>query len=298
MEHVRTVEACRRVLGAAFPGLLVGEVRYLAEGWDSTVFEVDGGLVFRFPKRAPIDAMVRKEIRLLPVLGPRLPAAIPRFAHVSGPVLDYPWHVVGYRKLGGTFLDALAGTRASSDGLAEDLAAFLRALHAFPPDEAAALGAPVFTAAAWASRHENLFAVARTTAEGRATPAASRAFAAYWEAVFADAESFAFEPVLVHGDLAAAHVLVDGGGRLGGVIDFGDAMVADPALDFAGFADLLAQRTLERYSVDADVRHGIWRRRSVYRRAAALHAISAGIELEREDLVDEGIEAIEESVGS
>ena len=39
---------------------------------------------------------------------------------------------------------------------------------------------------------------------------------------------------LVHGDISAAHLLASPGGALRGVIDWGDAMVADPALDFAG----------------------------------------------------------------
>ncbi len=41
--------------------------------------------------------------------------------------------------------------------------------------------------------------------------------------------------VLCHGDLKAAHILVDDG-RLAGVIDWGDALVADPWFDIARFA--------------------------------------------------------------
>ena len=141
--HVRTVEACRRVLEVTFPDLRVGRVRYLAEGWDSTVFEIDGGLVFRFPKRATVDETLRKELRLLPELGPRLPSAIPRFAYVSGPAAEDPWHVVGYRKLPGTALIDHGVTSESVPAFADDLARCLRALHAFPWDDAAGLGAPV-----------------------------------------------------------------------------------------------------------------------------------------------------------
>jgi aminoglycoside phosphotransferase (APT) family kinase protein len=41
--------------------------------------------------------------------------------------------------------------------------------------------------------------------------------------------------VLCHGDLRAAHILIDAG-RLAGVIDWGDAVVADPWWDIARFA--------------------------------------------------------------
>jgi aminoglycoside phosphotransferase (APT) family kinase protein len=45
----------------------------------------------------------------------------------------------------------------------------------------------------------------------------------------------AIEPVLCHGDLKAAHILVDAG-RLAGAIDWGDALAADPWWDIARFA--------------------------------------------------------------
>ena len=38
------------------------------------------------------------------------------------------------------------------------------------------------------------------------------------------------EPTLIHGDLGAEHVFVEGG-HITGVIDWGDAAIGDPALD-------------------------------------------------------------------
>jgi aminoglycoside phosphotransferase (APT) family kinase protein len=53
------------------------------------------------------------------------------------------------------------------------------------------------------------------------------------EALFADVETLAgFEPVLTHSDLLPEHMLCRDG-RLVGVIDWGDARVGDPALDYA-----------------------------------------------------------------
>ena len=39
--------------------------------------------------------------------------------------------------------------------------------------------------------------------------------------------------VLVHGDLGCGHVLADEAGHLAGIIDWGDALIADPAYDRA-----------------------------------------------------------------
>ncbi|ORW93952.1 hypothetical protein AWB92_12515 [Mycobacterium sp. IEC1808] len=50
--------------------------------------------------------------------------------------------------------------------------------------------------------------------------------------------------VLCHGDLKAAHILVDDG-RLAGVIDWGDALVADRWFDIARFAHRSPERSLD-----------------------------------------------------
>lgn len=52
--------------------------------------------------------------------------------------------------------------------------------------------------------------------------------------------------VLIHGDIQRSHLLTDADGRLTGVIDFGNAMIGDPALDFAGVLNHLGWRDLER----------------------------------------------------
>ena len=52
--------------------------------------------------------------------------------------------------------------------------------------------------------------------------------------------------VLIHGDLSGDHLLLDRDSNLRGVIDFGDAMIADPALDFAGILNEFSWSFLER----------------------------------------------------
>ncbi len=42
----------QRAIEIAFPTLRVATCRYLSEGWDSSAWEVNDSLVFRFPKRA------------------------------------------------------------------------------------------------------------------------------------------------------------------------------------------------------------------------------------------------------
>jgi aminoglycoside phosphotransferase (APT) family kinase protein len=70
------------------------------------------------------------------------------------------------------------------------------------------------------------------------------------ERLFAEVETLVgFEPALVHADLGAEHLLVRDG-RLAGVIDWGDARVGDPALDYAW----LLNGPFPEWDVDPDLR--------------------------------------------
>src|SRR5690349_14944800 len=73
----------RRAIEAMFPELRVESAVFLGEGWDSSAWEINGALVFRFPKRAEVATWLRKEIDLLPDLAAALPAAIPTFTYVA-----------------------------------------------------------------------------------------------------------------------------------------------------------------------------------------------------------------------
>jgi aminoglycoside 2''-phosphotransferase len=82
--------------------------------------------------------------------------------------------------------------------------------------------------------------------------------------------------------------------RIAGIIDFGDAGPGDPAIDFAGLPDSLAQAVLIRYTDDERERTNLWVRRHFYQLTVPLHAIAAGVEYEREDLILEGLAGIRE----
>jgi aminoglycoside 2''-phosphotransferase len=61
-----------------------------------------------------------------------------------------------------------------------------------------------------------------------------------------------FTPVLVHRDLAPEHILVGDDGRIVGLIDFEDATVGDPAIDFAGLLPILGPTRIETLIADYD----------------------------------------------
>lgn len=227
-----TDDLVRALLSAQAPG--VGEPVFLHEGWDSRAFLVGGTWIFRFPKRAACAERLRCEIALLPRLAPLLlPVAIPGFEHIGHPALGYPYPFVGYRKLPGepiVFRSDEAPLQAGA--IAAQVGRLCGALHAFPRQEAATAG---IVARDW---YADLSALAANAAERLRSVAAQVPTVAqeHLNMVLTDVPAgYGGPPVLCHADLAPEHLLVDEAGeRLLGLIDFGDLLLGDPAVDLVG----------------------------------------------------------------
>jgi aminoglycoside phosphotransferase (APT) family kinase protein len=88
-------------------------------------------------------------------------------------------------------------------------------------------------------------------------------------ALFAEVETLTgFTPPLVHGDLLPEHLLVRDG-RLAGVIDWGDARIGDPALDYTWFL----HGPFPHWDVGEDLR----RRARFYHRLAPFFSVHYGV---------------------
>jgi aminoglycoside 2''-phosphotransferase len=209
------------------------DVTELGRGTDSVAYLVDGEWVFRFPAVANARRTLRRELALLPRLRPALPLAIPAFEHVGrrddGEVL-----FVGYRVLPGLALTpqllSTLGDEEQEDALAS-IAAFLRALHAFPIDAARAAGVAYERVSG--GYHDGQRDLPRSLAAH--LPAAEVAdLEAEFAAYEADHEPSHLPPALLHSDLKPEHVLYDPAARrITGVLDWGDVSLGDPDFDLA-----------------------------------------------------------------
>ncbi|MDQ3876484.1 MAG: phosphotransferase, partial [Actinomycetota bacterium] len=235
-------------------GLRASSVVPLGEGWDSDTYDVDGEWIFRFPRRPPVEERMRAEIRLLPELAGSLSVPIPRFSFVSlEPVC------VGYRKLEGAALPSRPSAR-----VAPDVGRFLSELHAFPAARALQLGIPGGDREGWRANWETLLAEFRERVFPLLDGGERRVAVAMFEEYLSDEGSFPFVPTLVHADLGPEHLLWDRE-RLTGVIDWSDARVDDPALDFAwllhGPDEAFANALVHHYKAGID---GDFRRRALF----------------------------------
>lgn len=271
----------RHVIQACFPRFSVHAITFLAEGWGSSAWEVNGDYVFRFPKYREITPGLLREIGALPVLAEGLPLPVPHFEFVWRGGSAYNGLFVGYRKIPGIPLIPAHLSASAVTGLASQLAEFLTALHRFPRQRLAGLGIPDASAADWRRRYTALYESVRARIFPLLEPHRWRNLAAIWDRFLQDDANFRFAPVLLHADLSGEHILFDvQHACITGVVDWEDITVGDPALDFTGlFCDYgrsFAARVLTAYQGPAD--SAILARARFYGAIASCHEVLFGLD--------------------
>lgn len=277
----------RQLIEMAFPQLDIRRIVFLGAGWDSTTVLVNDELVFRFPRRADVARAIEVERCLMPSLAPRLPLPIPRFDFVAEPLPGYPWRFVGYRALPGRPMAEMPASNLCLEQIGRALGAFVRALHDAPVELAERCAAVSYTPEGWVERHWQLAQDTLPIVERALGEEPARRLQAFWAEYRNDPRSRQFTPVIVHADLNPDHVLIDPAtGEVTGVIDFGDACIGDPAIDFAGFPEEIVASMLATYGRDGP---GLLHRSQVLARAIPLHAIHFGALVRDETILSAGL---------
>ncbi len=245
------------------------------DGWDVRAVLVDGRWVDRTPRRPEVEAPLRREAALLPWLAPRLPLPVPEPEIVREEPLTLRHALLVGEPCPGT---------SASQGSA--VGGFLRALHAVDPLEAAQHGAldaePAFTAAQGI----------RERMQRDVLPMVSGELQASASALLARMAQPVDDPRLVHADLGPVHIRVDGD-HVGGIIDWGDCCLGDPALDLAwvlyGSEPAFAAGVRTAYRPDA----ALVRRALDWRRLGPWHEVLYGLDVEEPDYVRSGLQGVE-----
>ena len=280
MTPAPSVGPYRKLVEACFAPLTIGRCELLRGGWDHVMLLVDGEWIYRIPRRPEGGARLRKEAALLPQLGPTLPLRVPRFERVWRGETP-PTIIVAYRKLPGRPLPRAAFVASRRAETAAAVGGFLTALHRFPVRRAASLGVPGGGPGVWRREHEGIIAWIRREAFPLLTSRERRWAMDLCEGFLADASNFRFHPVLLHRDLGKEHVLQDPAShRLTGVLDWGDASIGDPALDFTGlladFGEAAARSVLRAYRGRKDA--GMLGRARFYAALIPFHELRFGRE--------------------
>jgi aminoglycoside 2''-phosphotransferase len=305
-----SVEEVRAALGRCAPQLADESIEFMAEGWEFWAFRA-GDYVLRLPKtdtlwgsgeKVAVLERLLTEQRLQRELAPALPLPIPVPEVVcnAGPNGQA---FSAHRMVPGISITRLE--RPLSDDFGATLGRFLRALHNFPVERAAALGIRVLDGpASRRARGELYERIIR-----RAFPLLSCEARAYTEQRFEgylnDAANFEFEPRLIHHDIDRQNVLADPEtGVITGVIDFGDAQGGNPAVDLwmplINFAERglghqlgpfldaygISDSELARARVEVEFVDFLW----------SFYDILHGLDVGNEEFVAEGIESLNKAL--
>jgi aminoglycoside 2''-phosphotransferase len=287
-----TVEDCKRRIQHAFPQIDLHTLTPVHTGWDSFVLDVNGEYIFRFPLREDVATSLGKEIVLLPELAQVLSVQVPRFEWVSSMPAEGEFCFVGYPKIGGV---ALNREISASPLIARQLGRILTELHAFSVKRAIRLGVRGGDIASWRCQYEEFYTWARQHALPLlGEPVRSKAIC-LWEWFLDEVQAFRFPLVLIHGDLAEEHILCDDRRReVVGIIDWGDAVIGDPAMDFVGLYGSggrdLVERVLGTYQGDPGT--GFWERVLFYEAISPFHEIQYGLDTDDNDHLHRGIDAV------
>ena len=232
------------------------------EGWDFKILILEDAWVLRAPRAELGVEELAKEVDLLPALAPALPVAIPRFEQVSRD----PWFVV-YRLIEGEPL---------RDEDPDGARAFLEALHAF---DASGVDVP-------RPEWRDIYRAHAEDWRRLVLPLLEADERRSGEALLEEIETLTgYEPTLVHCDLGPSHLLCREG-RLAGVIDWADAKLGDPAIDYAWLLNV----PFPDWDVDDELR----RRARIYHRLGPWHEVDYGIRIENRDWVASGLAGVRE----
>jgi aminoglycoside 2''-phosphotransferase len=274
----------RAQIQRTFPGIGVLTVRPFGDGWANTTWLVNESLVFRFPKHERVAAATLKEMAVLPILRPALPAAAPDYRYAAPDALPLPFG--GYTLVPGTPLGDTDRT-INLGTIAAEVGKFLTALHGFPVAIAKARGVPGGTAEQWRAEYGAFRDLIGPMLAPYVADHEYRRIATEFESFLQDDRHFTFTPVVLHRDLVDEHILVDQRtATLSGIIDFEDMSIGDPAFDFTGIVDL-GPEALAAYRGPLD--EGFAERIGFYSWLRPLHAIRYGVEAALPAHIDDGL---------
>ncbi len=154
---------------------------------------------------------------------------------------------------------------------------------------------------AWRQRYRSLRDEVRTSVLPLLEPKDEEAVEHGFERFLREELATLEDVALVHCDLGCEHILMDADGEaVAGLIDFEDATVGDPTIDFVGIYVTYGMEAVERvrdyYRLELDV--NFERRLSFYTWMASCHEMLYGLEEGRSDLVEDGISGLRTRLGN
>lgn len=248
----------RQQIKAVEPDLEVETWQENREGLVNDVVIVNQLHVFRFPQNDSwaVDDLWA-EANVLTLLRDYVEMPLPRWSVYDGNLIGHPF--AGYQMIQGKPLqrfELFALTEPEQDGLAEQIATFLRQMHGVPM--VMLEGGKIRPSVTNRSREKRL---ALYEDVQRELFPYLMSFQKEWvhhhfKPIVENAHFMDYEPAMMNGDLGNYHLLYNPTiKRLNGIIDFGTAGIGDPAADIACLLDQYGESFVQRINRHYNIEH-------------------------------------------
>lgn len=282
-----------------YPRFTDSKIEINENGWSNLVVVVDNTYIFRFPRsqRSMLDLEIERAVlsRLRPEVVNVVDVPYFEFNSKDTTLANY----VGYRMIDGSELEAKELKNLDDKKItqqAEIIGAFLSVLHSIDDIE---LMNHIYSVKSfevkWKSLYELFLMKASIHFNDFEIEKISQMFEEYLDQL-----NNLEKACLIHGDLTHDHILYSNKlDRINGIIDFGDLIIGDPALDFAGlyhsYGKEFIEKVLQFYDleIDDDFMNRI---ENFYMNQIPLNDYLYGIEIEDHLLVQESIRNIKEFI--
>ena len=280
-----------QMIRRAYPELAINSVEpHNHEGQFNNLLIINDELVFRFPRYPDGVTSILKEIRVLSRIQGRTSLPIPNPIYSSQETQRVGEVFMGYPCLPGETLWQPVLTQIEDERIidrwGEQLAAFLRELHAIPAptygDDLPVQDGLAEWETLYADIRKHLFAYMR--------PDARDEVSFHFEDFLKNSALHSYPPALRHGDFGFGNILYDPQSmNISGVIDFGFVGLGDPAIDFAS-ASVLGEKIFKRICQTYPNSHSLLERARFYRGTYALQEALHGLRKDDQEAFESGIE--------
>ncbi|HLC52132.1 MAG TPA: aminoglycoside phosphotransferase family protein [Candidatus Nanoarchaeia archaeon] len=270
-----------------FPKLKVSNSKFVTCGFDHLILILDDKYIFRFPRGEKYKKRIRKEIAFLKIFKKITPIPVPNYSFISKETNFGGYKLIKGKEFSTSIFRKLIKEQKVSTS--KDISLFLSALHTFSLEEAKKLG---FRRVEWGIKKMGIQFKKRKNVIFSVLSQKEKKIVLKIYKEFLELPQFP-QKVLTHNDLSDDHIFINNG-KIVGIIDFADASLGDPALDFSWFWNLGKKAINEIYAKYSGPKDTDFLKRSKYYYIFhfTLGYIYHGIERKDKMLLREGLRNI------
>ncbi len=280
-----------QAIQATYPDFTIETAQINQNGQFNDVLVVNNESIFRFPKTAREAAKLMTETALLRSLQAHITLPIPNPIYLNKETTEIGQIFLGYRLLVGEPLWPETVRELHDDDvqhLADQLATFLRQVHAIPAEALEVKLQQAQGCEEWRELYDRfqrkLFPFMRADARRWVTE--------QFEAFLNDERNCTYTTTLVHGDFGRTNILYDARTKsISGIIDFSSMGWGDPAIDFAALLSPVCygEPFVERFAAQYPGSEGLLPRARFYKETFALQEALYGLEDGDQEAFESGI---------